>query len=233
MSPRERGDALVIFGMTGDLAFRQIFPALQRMIQAGDLDVPVVGVAREHWNLEKLQDRARKSLEASGDGLDPAAFSRLCKLMRYAGGTYDDPKTYGELANALQDCDRPVHYLAIPPALFETAVTHLGGAGLAELGRVVVEKPFGRDLASAQELNRALLKVYPEERVYRIDHFLGKTPVPGRGRSPPPSPRPPPPPPARGGGTASTCGRSRSPWRRTSTSPTAARSTTASAPSAT
>ena len=106
MSPREQGDALVIFGMTGDLAFRQIFPALQRMILAGDLDVPVVGVAREHWNLEKLQDRARKSLEASKDGLDPAAFSQLCKLMRYAGGTYDDPQTYGELANALQDCDR-------------------------------------------------------------------------------------------------------------------------------
>ena len=96
MSPREQGDALVIFGMTGDLAFRQIFPALQRMVQAGELNVPVVGVAREHWNLEKLRERARESLEASTDGLDPAAFAKLCALMRYAGGTYDDPKTYGD-----------------------------------------------------------------------------------------------------------------------------------------
>jgi glucose-6-phosphate 1-dehydrogenase len=177
MTPREQGDALVIFGMTGDLAFRQIFPALQRMVQAGDLNVPVVGVAREHWNLEKLRQRARESLEASRDGLDPAAFQKLCSLMRYAGGTYDDPQTYGELATALEGCGRPVHYLAIPPKLFATAVGHLGTAGLAELGRVVVEKPFGRDLASARELNAALLQVFPEERVYRIDHFLGKTPV--------------------------------------------------------
>ena len=177
MSPREQGDALVIFGMTGDLAFRQIFPALQLMVQAGDLDVPVVGVAREHWSLEKLQQRARASLEASRDGLDQAAFEKLCSLMRYAGGTYDDAKTYGELAAALEGCSRPVHYLAIPPSLFATAVGHLGTAGLAEQGRVVVEKPFGRDLASARELNSALLEVFPEERVYRIDHFLGKSPV--------------------------------------------------------
>jgi glucose-6-phosphate 1-dehydrogenase len=177
VSPRDQGDALVVFGMTGDLASRQIFPALQRMVQAGDLNVPVVGVAREHWTLEKLQQRARESLEASPDGLDPEAFEQLASLMRYAGGTYDDPKTYAELAGALEGCDRPVHYLAIPPSLFTNVVGHLGDAGLAELGRVVVEKPFGRDLASARELNRALLAVFPEERVYRIDHFLGKTPV--------------------------------------------------------
>jgi glucose-6-phosphate 1-dehydrogenase len=177
MSPRVQGDALVVFGMTGDLAFRQIFPALQRMVQAGDLKVPVVGVAREHWSLEKLQQRAKESLEASPDGLDEAAFAELCSLMRYAGGTYDDPKTYGELQVALEGCDRPIHYLAIPPSLFGNVVAHRGDAGLAELGRVVVEKPFGRDLASARELNASLLKVFPEERVYRIDHFLGKTPV--------------------------------------------------------
>jgi glucose-6-phosphate 1-dehydrogenase len=177
MSPRDQGDALVIFGMTGDLAFRQIFPALQLMVQAGDLNVPVVGVAREHWNLDKLRQRAKESLEASPQGLDQAAFEKLCSLMRYAGGTYDDPKTYAELASELEGCVRPVHYLAIPPKLFATTVGHLGTAGLAELGRVVVEKPFGRDLASARELNAAMLQVFPEERVYRIDHFLGKTPV--------------------------------------------------------
>ena len=177
MSRRERGDALVFFGATGDLAFRQIFPALQRMAQAGELDVPIVGVAREHWNLEKLRARARDSLEASRDGLDPAAFERLSSLMRYAGGTYDDPQTFANLRDALADCARPVHYLAIPPELFATVVGHLGEAGLAEHGRVVVEKPFGRDLRSAQELNRALLAVFPEERVFRIDHYLGKAPV--------------------------------------------------------
>jgi glucose-6-phosphate 1-dehydrogenase len=171
------GDALVIFGMTGDLAFRQIFPALQKMIQAGDLDVPVVGVAREHWSLEKLRERARQSLEAHPDGIDEAAFARLAELMRYAGGTYDDPRTYGELSAALTGCVRPVHYLAIPPDLFGNVVGHLGNAGLAEQGRVVVEKPFGRDLASARALNASLLEVFPEQRVYRIDHFLGKSAV--------------------------------------------------------
>lgn len=173
----EQGDALVIFGMTGDLAFRQIFPALQKMVQAGDLDVPVVGVAREHWNLDKLRARARESLEASKDGIDEAAFKKLCGLMRYAGGTYDDPNTYQELSAALEGCVRPVHYMAIPPSLFGDVVGHLGNAGLAEKGRVVVEKPFGRDLASAKALNAQLLQVFPEERVYRIDHFLGKSAV--------------------------------------------------------
>jgi glucose-6-phosphate 1-dehydrogenase len=173
----ERGDALVFFGATGDLAFKQIFPALQRMVQAGDLDVPVVGVAREHWDLEKLRERARQSLEASRDGLDPKAWQQLSGLIRYAGGTYDDPRTFSNLRDALAGCERPVHYLAIPPELFATVVGHIGDAGLAERGRVVVEKPFGRDLASARELNHALLRVFPEERVFRIDHFLGKTPV--------------------------------------------------------
>ena len=172
-----RGDALVFFGATGDLASKQIFPALQRMIQAGDLDVPVVGVAREHWDLDKLRARAKDSLEASRDGLDRDAWAKLSELMRYAGGTYDDPQTYVNLREALGGCERPVHYLAIPPDLFAIVVDHIGNAGLAEQGRVVVEKPFGRDLASARALNYAMGRVFPEERVFRIDHFLGKSPV--------------------------------------------------------
>ena len=178
MSAREAGDALVIFGVTGDLAFKQIIPALQRMVQAGELTVPVVGVAREHWTIERLDTRMRASLEASADGLDPEAFERLCGLVRYARGTYDDSATYAALREALGAAKRPVHYLAIPPALFATVVDHLGNAGLAGEGsRVVVEKPFGRDLASAQALNYALHRVFPEERCFRIDHFLGKGPV--------------------------------------------------------
>ncbi len=177
MNRFDQGDALTIFGMTGDLAFKQIFPALQRMIQAGELDVPIVGVAREHWNLDKLRQRARESLAASPDGIDEDAFAKLSGLMRYAGGTYDDPKTFQELQVALKGCRRPVHYLAIPPSLFASVVDHLGNAGLSEAGRVVLEKPFGRDLASAKALNYALHRVFPEDRVFRIDHFLGKSPV--------------------------------------------------------
>ena len=178
MSQREHGDALVIFGMTGDLAFKQIIPALQRMVQAGELTVPVVGVAREHWTIEMLDTRMRESLEASADGLDPEAFAHLCTLVRYARGTYDEPGTYASLSEALGGAERPVHYLAIPPSLFATVVDHLGNAGLAtDQARVVVEKPFGRDLASAQALNYALHRVFPEERCFRIDHFLGKSPV--------------------------------------------------------
>ncbi len=171
------GDALVFFGATGDLAYKQIFPALQRMIQAGELDVPVVGVAREHWSLPKIRARAKASLRDSADGLDPAAFKTLCGLLRYAGGTYDDPATFANIREQLGDCSRPVHYLAIPPAMFGTVVDHLGDAGLADRARVVVEKPFGRDLASARALNEAMHRVFPEDRVYRIDHFLGKSPV--------------------------------------------------------
>lgn len=171
------GDALVFFGATGDLAYKQIFPALQRMIQAGELDVPVVGVARQHWSLQKIRARARESLRDSRDGLDRVAFKKLCELLRYAGGTYDDPQTFVNIRDQIDGCSRPVHYLAIPPAMFETVVDHLGAAGLADRARVVVEKPFGRDLASARALNEAMHRVFPEDRVYRIDHFLGKSPV--------------------------------------------------------
>jgi len=173
----KRGDALVVFGATGDLAFKQIFPALQRMVIDGELDVPVVGVAREGGHVDQLRARAKASLEASSDGLNKAAFKKLSSLMRYAGGDYADHNTFVELQGALKGCKRPVHYLAIPPSLFGPVVGHLGDVGLAEQGRVVVEKPFGHDLASAEKLNAELHSVFPEDRIFRIDHFLGKTPV--------------------------------------------------------
>ncbi len=177
MAKPKRGDALVVFGATGDLAYKQIFPALQRMVIDGELDVPVVGVAREGSHVDALRARAKESLEASADGLNKAAFKKLSSLLRYAGGDYADRKTFVELKQQLKDCKRPVHYLAIPPALFGPVVGHLGASGLAEQGRVVVEKPFGRDLASSQKLNDDLHAIFPEDRIFRIDHFLGKTPV--------------------------------------------------------
>ena len=177
MAKPKRGDALVVFGATGDLAFKQIFPALQRMVIDGELDVPVVGVAREGGHVDQLRARAKASLEASADGLNKAAFKKLSSLMRYAGGDYADHNTFVELQNELKGCKRAVHYLAIPPSLFGPVVGHLGDVGLAEQGRVVVEKPFGHDLASAEKLNAELHSVFPEDRIFRIDHFLGKTPV--------------------------------------------------------
>ena len=177
MAKPKRGDALVVFGATGDLAFKQIFPALQRMVIDGELDVPVVGVAREGGHVDQLRARAKASLEASSDGLNKAAFKKLSSLMRYAGGDYADHNTFVELQGELKGCKRPVHYLAIPPSLFGPVVGHLGDVGLAEQGRVVVEKPFGHDLASAEKLNAELHSVFPEDRIFRIDHFLGKTPV--------------------------------------------------------
>ena len=177
MAKPKRGDALVVFGATGDLAFKQIFPARQRMVIDGELDVTVVGVAREGGHVDQLRARAKASLEASSDGLNKAAFKKLSSLMRYAGGDYADHNTFVELQGALKGCKRPVHYLAIPPSLFGPVVGHLGDVGLAEQGRVVVEKPFGHDLASAEKLNAELHSVFPEDRIFRIDHFLGKTPV--------------------------------------------------------
>ncbi len=174
---REQGDAIVVFGITGDLAFKHIIPALQRMVQADELKVPVVGVAREHWTAEKLAERMKNSLMAGAEGLDPAAHEKLSRLVRYVWGTYDDPRTYVGLRNALGAARCPVHYLAIPPELFPTVIDQLGNVGLAERGRVVVEKPFGRDLESSRTLNQALHRMFPEERCFRIDHYLGKSPV--------------------------------------------------------
>jgi len=170
-------DALVFFGATGDLAHKKVFPALQGMVRRGQLNVPVIGVAKAGWNLAQLRARAKDSLETHGGGVDGAAFDKISSLLRYVDGDYQDPRTFDLLRRALGSAERPLHYLAIPPSLFSTVVGQLGRSGCARGGRVVAEKPFGHDLASAQALNRALLAVFPEPAVFRIDHYLGKEPV--------------------------------------------------------
>src|SRR6201997_5812 len=169
-------DALVFFGATGDLAYKKIFPSLQAMVKRGHLNVPVIGVAKAGWNLDQLRARAKDSLEKHG-GLDAAAFDKLIGLLRYVDGDYQDPATFTALRQQLKDAKRPAHYLAIPPVLFETVVQHLSSSSCGRGARVVVEKPFGHDLASAQELNRVLLNVFDEGDVFRIDHYLGKRAV--------------------------------------------------------
>jgi glucose-6-phosphate 1-dehydrogenase len=169
-------DALVFFGATGDLAYKKIFPSLQAMVKRGHLDVPVIGVAKSSWTLEQLKARAKESLETHG-GLDPAAFDRLCGLLRYVDGDYQDPSTFQAIRTQLGAAQRPAHYLAIPPALFGLVVDQLARAGCAEGARVIIEKPFGTDLASARALNRTLLGTFDETRIFRIDHYLGKRPV--------------------------------------------------------
>jgi glucose-6-phosphate 1-dehydrogenase len=166
-------DALVFFGATGDLAHKQIFPALQAMIRRGHLDIPVVGVAKAGWSLDQLKARAKDSIEKHG-GLDVAAFTKLASLLRYVDGDYQAPTTFARLREVLGGAKRPLHYLAIPPSLFATIVEGLAKAGCAKDARLVVEKPFGRDLASARELNRVVRSVFPEDSIFRIDHFLGK-----------------------------------------------------------
>ena len=173
----EQSDALVFLGATGDLAYKKIFPALQAMVRRGTLDMPVIGVAKAGWTLEQLKARARDSLEKHGGGVDPDAFRKLTGMLRYIDGDYADVGTFTALRNALGDAQRPVHYLAIPPSMFETVGEQLAKTGCAKQARVVVEKPFGRDLASAQELNRVLHAVFPETAIFRIDHYLGKEPV--------------------------------------------------------
>ena len=169
-------DALVFFGATGDLAYKKIFPALQGMVKHGTLNVPVVGVAKAGWNLDQLRARAKDSLEKHG-GLDPAAFEKLSGLLRYVDGDYQDPATFQALRVALDGAERPAHYLAIPPVLFETVVEHIAQSDCGHNARVIVEKPFGHDLASAIELNKVLLSIFDESSIFRIDHFLGKRPV--------------------------------------------------------
>ena len=169
-----RSDALVLFGVTGDLAHKMIFPALYAMAKRGVLDVPVIGVASSKLSLGQLRERAEDGIKASGSIDDRPALGRLLSLLRYVGGDYNDPETFKALKKALGDSRRPAHYLAIPPALFATVIKGLGAAGLAGEARVIVEKPFGRDLASAQELNRIALSVFPEDSIFRIDHFLAK-----------------------------------------------------------
>jgi glucose-6-phosphate 1-dehydrogenase len=169
-------DALVFFGATGDLAYKKIFPALQAMARRGHLDVPVIGVARAGWDLQKFQARARDSVEKHG-GIDPPAFDKLARLLRYVDGDYKDPATFTTLRKELGDARHPTHYLAIPPLLFGLVVEQLGKSGCAKGARVVIEKPFGRDLRSAQELNATLLQTFRERTIYRIDHYLGKEAV--------------------------------------------------------
>ena len=174
--PPSQSDAFVFFGATGDLAYKKIFPALQAMIRHGELDIPIIGIARAGWSLDKLRARARDSLLKNG-GVDEAAFTKLAALMRYVDGDYTVPATYERVCEALNGAQRPVHYLAIPPSMFGTVVQGLARAGCAENARVIVEKPFGRDFASAQALNRTLHDVFPESSIFRIDHYLGKEAV--------------------------------------------------------
>src|SRR2546427_864528 len=171
-----QSDAFVFFGATGDLAYKKIFPALQAMAKRGHLDVPVIGVAKAGWKLEQLEARAKDSLEKHG-GLDPAAFATLCGLLRYVDGDYQDLATFQAIRKELGAAQRPAHYLAIPPVLFELVVEQLGTADCTNGARVIIEKPFGCNLASAQELNRVLLGAFEETSIFRIDHYLGKRPV--------------------------------------------------------
>jgi glucose-6-phosphate 1-dehydrogenase len=171
-----QSDALVFFGATGDLAYKKIFPSLQAMIKHGNLDVPIIGVARAGWNLDQFRARAQESLEKHG-GIDRPSFDKLSGLLRYVDGDYNDPATFGAIRKELGSAQRPAHYLAIPPSLFGAVVEQLGGSGCAQNARVIVEKPFGNDLASAQQLNRILHGVFPEPEIFRIDHYLGKLPV--------------------------------------------------------
>ena len=169
-------DALVLFGATGDLAYKQIFPSLQQMIRHGNLNVPVIGVAKAGWSLDQLREHARESLEKHG-GVDKAAFSKLLALLNYIDGDYQDPNTFKKLRELLSKAQLATHYLAIPPSLFPTVVEGLGASGCAKNARVILEKPFGRDLASAQQLDATLHAVFPESSIFRIDHYLGKEEV--------------------------------------------------------
>jgi glucose-6-phosphate 1-dehydrogenase len=172
--PRAHSDALVIFGVTGDLAHKMIFPALYAMVKKGALDVPIIGVAFPKWSTERLQKRVADSIKRSGGVDNKRALQHLFSLLKYVSGDYKDPTTFTAIKEVLGKAKRPAFYLAIPPSLFETVIQSLGTADLAHNARVIVEKPFGRDLASAQQLNEVAHSVFPEDSIFRIDHFLGK-----------------------------------------------------------
>jgi glucose-6-phosphate 1-dehydrogenase len=169
-------DALVFFGATGDLAYKKIFPALQAMLKRGHLKVPVIGVAKAGWTIEQLRNRARESLQNHG-GVDTAAFDELCGLLRYVDGDYNEPATFQAIRRELGSAERPAHYLAIPPGLFAVVVEQLANSGCTKGARIIIEKPFGHDLASARNLNRILQSFFDERAIFRIDHYLGKRPV--------------------------------------------------------
>lgn len=174
MAKPARSDAFVFFGATGDLAYKKIFPTLYAMVKKGELDIPVIGVAYNEWDLDQLKERARTSIEANGGIDNKTAFKKLLSLLRYVDGDYSQESTFAALHKELGGAKRPLHYLAIPPVMFPVVVEQLGRQGCATNARVVVEKPFGRDLESARELNRILHTVFPEDHIFRIDHYLGK-----------------------------------------------------------
>jgi glucose-6-phosphate 1-dehydrogenase len=169
-------DAFVFFGATGDLAHKQIFPSLQDLIRDEGFNLPIVGVAKAGWSLDQLKARAKDSLQKHG-GVDQAAFEKMMSLLRYVDGDYADAATFTELRKQLGDAKAPLHYLAVPPSLFATVAAGLSKSGCAENARVVIEKPFGHDLPTAKALNRTLHQFFPEENIFRIDHYLGKEPV--------------------------------------------------------
>jgi glucose-6-phosphate 1-dehydrogenase len=173
---RIQSDAFVFFGATGDLAYKKIFPALYAMVRRGGFHLPIIGMARAGWDLNKLRERARDSVEHNGD-FDTASFAKLSALLRYVDGDYADPETFAKLKAAIGLAKNPIHYLAIPPSMFASVVQGLQACGCAQNARVIVEKPFGRDLASAQALDRTLHEVFDESSIFRIDHYLGKEAV--------------------------------------------------------
>jgi glucose-6-phosphate 1-dehydrogenase len=174
---RQPSDAFVFFGATGDLAYKKIFPALQCLARRGKLNCPVIGVAKSGWTRDQFLERARASLKEHGMGVDEVAFAQVEPNLRYVDGDYNDPATFARLRTELAEAQRPAHYLAIPPSLFPVVAKNLAEAGCANQARVIVEKPFGRDLASARDLNTTLHQYFPEESIFRIDHYLGKEAV--------------------------------------------------------
>src|SRR6202046_144808 len=176
LAPSVHSDAFVFLGATGDLAYKQIFPALQGLIRDEGFNLPIIGVAKAGWTLDQFKARAKESLEHHG-GIDQAAFDTLMSLLQYVDGDYNDIHTFEQLRSLLGNSQRPLHYLAIPPSLFGVVAENLAKSGCATNARVVVEKPFGRDVESARELGRTLHQYFPEENIFRIDHYLGKEPV--------------------------------------------------------
>ena len=170
-------DAFVFFGASGDLAYKKIFPALQNMVRHGTLKCPVIGVAKSGWNLDQLRERARESIGNNDGGVDEAIFSQLVKQLHYIDGDYTDPTTFTRLRQELGSASSPIHYLAIPPSMFATVIEQLSKSGCSSDARIIVEKPFGRDVASAKALNEILHSVFPESQIFRIDHYLGKEAV--------------------------------------------------------
>ncbi len=173
----DKSDALVFFGATGDLAFKKIFPALQRMVKAGVLNMPVIGVAREGWSLERLQARAKDSVEQHGGGADAEAFPKLMQLMQYVEGEYTTPSTFESLRRQLGRAEHPIHYMAVPPDLFEVVIKQLHQSECDQGARLILEKPFGHNFASAKHLNQVVHRYFHEREVFRIDHYLGKDAV--------------------------------------------------------